>query len=75
MRPSLAMAALWQGGLFLSHKEAAMGNYVFKTETVKRLQNGNLVKVTRFFDRKGQQVEWRVRLLHRAGGKTARRAV
>lgn len=50
-----------------------MDNYIFKTETVKRLRNGNLVRVTRFFDFKGQQVEWRVRLLHRARKSSGRK--
>ena len=43
-----------------------MGKIIFRTETVKRLRNGNLVKVTRFFDWRGRQVEWRVKILHRA---------
>ena len=44
-----------------------MGKRFFlKTVETKRLRNGNLVEVTKFFGKNGEQVEWRVRLLHRA---------
>ena len=42
-----------------------MGKYFFKTVEAKRLRNGNLVEITRFFNKKGEQVEWKVRLLHK----------
>ena len=43
-----------------------MGKYHFKTVEAKRLRNGNLVEITRFFGKNGNQVEWRVRILHKA---------
>ena len=44
-----------------------MGRKFFlKTVETKRLRNGNLVEVTKFFGKNGEQVEWRVKLLHRA---------
>ena len=44
-----------------------MGKKFFlKTVETKRLRNGNLVEVTKFFGKNGEQVECRVRLLPRA---------
>lgn len=40
--------------------------FSFKTVEAKRLRNGNLVEITRFFGKNGNQVEWRVRILHKA---------
>ena len=50
-----------------------MGKYHFKTVETKRLRNGNLVEITRYFGKNGSLVEWRVRLLHKAR-KNSRKA-
>ena len=43
-----------------------MGKYHFKIVETKRLRNGNLVEITRYFGKNGNQIEWRVRILHKA---------